>query len=241
MRDAQTTTRPIPLALTALVAFFSALAALAVANGMDMAQAHGNAPHAAAAPMTMTVSPSKALSPKSVALHRDLRKLWEDHITWTRLAIISLEGGTPDTNATVARLLRNQTDIGNAVKPFYGNAAGNELTRQLRTHILIAADLIAAAKAGDKTKLADAESRWAANADQIATVLHSVNTRFWPLATLKAEMQMHLKLTTAEAVAHLQGHWEADVADYDKVHRHILRMSDLLADGIVAQFPARFR
>ncbi len=78
-----------------------------------------------------------------------MRVLWEDHITWTRLAIISLTTGSPDTEATVGRLLRNQTDIGNAVKPFYGKAAGNALTAKLREHILIAADVIAAAKAGD--------------------------------------------------------------------------------------------
>ena len=58
-----------------------------------------------------------------------MRKLWEDHVTWTRLAVISLVAGTPDTEATVARLLQNQTDIGNAIKPFYGAAAGNALTR----------------------------------------------------------------------------------------------------------------
>src|SRR4051812_38225271 len=113
--------RPIPLPLTALVAFFSALAALAVSSGMNMAQAHGPA-HTAdrTAPMTMpmTISVnSGALSSKGAALRSDMRKLWEDHITWTRLAIISLEAGTPDTEATVARLLRNQTDIGNAIKP----------------------------------------------------------------------------------------------------------------------------
>ncbi|MCW2963778.1 MAG: hypothetical protein JWO17_1030 [Actinomycetia bacterium] len=235
--------RPIPIALTALVAFFSALAALAVSNGMNMAQAHGNAPHQSTAPMamTMTVHSSPALSAKGVALRTDMRKLWEDHVTWTRLAIISLETGTPDTNATVARLLQNQTDIGNAIKPYYGTAAGNELTQQLRTHILIAADLIAAAKAGDQTKLADAQERWNANADQIAATLNGVNPRFWKLSAMKDEMRMHLELTTAEAVARLQGKWDADVVAYDKVVQHILHMSDMLSNGIIKQFPARFR
>jgi hypothetical protein len=155
--------------------------------------------------------------------------------------IISLESGTPDTDAIVARLLRNQTDIGNAIERYYGTAAGNELTRQLRAHILIAADVVLAAKAGDETKLADATARWDKNADQIATVLNSVNLYYWPLATLKAEMHKHLKLTTDEAVARLQSKWTADVAAYDKVHQHILHMSDMLSDGIVKQFPSRFR
>lgn len=233
--------RPIPIALMALVALFSALATVAVSNGIDRAQAHGNTPHDTMAPMTMNAPPTIALSEKSVALHADMRKLWEDHVTWTRLAIISLETGAPDTKATVTRLLRNQTDIGNAIKPYYGNAAGNELTRQLRAHILIAADVIAAAKGGDQTKLADAQARWDQNADQIATLLNSANPRYWPLATMKAEMHMHLKLTTAEVVARLQGNWNADVVAYDRVNRHILHMSDMLSDGIVKQFAARFR
>ena len=223
--------RPIPIALTALVAVLSALAALAFSSGMPMAQAHGNAPHHS----------SPALSEKSIDLRTDMRKLWEDHVTWTRLAIISLETGTPDTEATVTRLLRNQTDIGNAIKPYYGQAAGNELTRQLWTHILIAADVIAAAKAGDQAKLADARSRWVKNADQIAATLNSVNPRYWKLGTMKAEMHMHLKLTTDEAVARLQGRWAADVAVYDKVVQHILHMSDMLTSGILEQFPGRFR
>jgi hypothetical protein len=232
--------------LTALVAFFSALAALAVSGGMNMAEAHGPSHHASAhstqmaMPMTVSVAPAP-LSNKGMTLRTDMRKLWEDHVTWTRLAIISLEGGTPDTDATVARLLRNQTDIGNAIKPYYGQAAGNALTRQLRTHILIAADLIAAAKAGNEPKLDDAQARWNANADQIAATLNSVNPRNWKLGAMRAEMRMHLRLTTEEAVARLEGKWNADVAAYDKVHNHILHMSDLLTNGIIRQFPARFR
>jgi hypothetical protein len=222
--------RPIPIFLTALVAFFSALAALAVSNGS--AHAHGNDEHHASAPT--------ALTRQEAALHDGMRRLWEDHITWTRLAIISLTTDAPDTQATVARLLRNQTDIGNAVKPYYGNAAGNELTKQLRRHILIAAEVVAAAKAGDKAKLADAQARWAKNGEDIATVLHSVNPRYWPLPVLKAELRTHLKLTTDEVVARLQQKWGADVAAYDRVHRHALHLSDLLSEGLVKQFPSRF-
>jgi hypothetical protein len=227
------TTRPIPLALTALVAFVSALAALALAGGMNMAEAHGNAPEHA--------HHQAALSPKGVALRMDMRKLWEDHITWTRLAIISLEGGTPDTDATVGRLLRNQVDIGNAIKPFYGTAAGDALTALLREHILIAADVIAAAKAGDSARLSAAQARWVDNADQIASFLHRANPRFWPLDEMRTMMHSHLALTTDEAVAHLQGNWDADVAAYDRVHEQILAMADMLSAGIIGQFPARFR
>jgi hypothetical protein len=219
--------RPIPLALTMLVAFFAALAALAVSNGHD---AHGS-PAATAA----------AVTPRQAALRSDLRVLWEDHVTWTRLAVISLTTGSPDTQATVGRLLRNQTDLGNAVKPFYGKAAGNALTAKLREHILIAADVIAAAKAGDTAKLADAQARWRANANEIAALLARANPRYWPLARMKAELSAHLVLTTEEVVARLQGRWAADVAAYDKIHRHILHLSDLLADGIAKQFPQRFR
>jgi hypothetical protein len=213
-----------------LVAFFAALTALAVSNGHD-AHAHGNAPGHAEAPLTLS----------QATLRTEMRVLWEDHIVWTRLAIISLTTGSPDTQATVARLLKNQADIGNAVKPFYGKAAGNALTAQLRKHILIAADVVAAAKAGDQAKLTDAQARWQANANDIAGLLNSVNPRFWKLGVMRAEMSKHLTLTAQEAVARIQGNWSGDVAAYDRIHHHILHMSDLLADGLVKQFPKRFR
>ncbi len=231
--------RPIPLAVTVLVAFFSALVALAISNGHD-ANAHGSGSHEATAHATVAHSP-RMVTRSELALRNGMRQLWEDHIVWTRLAIISLTTDAPDTEATVGRLLQNQTDIGNAVKPFYGEAAGDKLTAELRRHILIAADLIAAAKAGDQAKLAEEQARWEENADDIAAVLNSVNPRHFDLTALKAEMRTHLRLTTEEAVARLQGNWAADVAAYDEIHAHILHLADYLSDGIVKQFPKRFR
>jgi hypothetical protein len=226
------------LALATLIAVFSALVALAVSDP-HAADAHGVSAHHTH--VDATAHGSEAISRRELALRSNMRKVWEDHITWTRLAIISLTTGSPDTQATVARLLQNQADIGNAIKPFYGNAAGNRLTALLRQHILIAADLIGAAKVGDQAKLADAQQRWEANADEIAAFLNRANPRAWKLAPTKAMLREHLKLTTEEAVARLQGNWAADVAAYDAIHRQALHMADMLSSGIVKQFPRRFR
>ena len=236
----RTTTR-IPLALTLLAALVGAMLAFTLTSGNAGAERPVAQPMSSMDMHSMQMPSPLLRTAKSVAFRQDMRKLWEDHITWTRLAIISLEGATPDTSATVARLLRNQSDIGNAVKPFYGKAVGAKLTQLLREHILIAADLIGAAKSGDGAKVNTTQTRWIANADDISRALHSVNPRYFPLAALKDEMHMHLQLTTQEAVDHLKGNWAADVADYDKVHRHILHMADMLSTGIIKQFPKRFR
>ena len=181
-----------------------------------------------------------AISSQELALRRTMDRLWEEHVTWTRLAIISLTSNTPDTKATVARLLRNQTDLGNAVKPFYGAAAGTQLTALLREHILIAADLIAVAQKGDGAGVSAQQARWTKNADEIAALLSSANPRFWKLGAMKAMMHEHLRLTTDEVVARLKGDWAGDVKAYDRVEREILHMSEMLSDGLVAQFPSRF-
>ena len=232
--DTSRASRPIPLALTMLVALFSALVALVVAGGHDAA-AHGNDEHATAASVDGVI-----VTPRTVAFHDQMRKLWEDHVTWTRLAVVSLVADTPDTAATVGRLLGNQQDIGDAIKPFYGDAAGEELTRLLREHILIAADLIAAAKTGDQAAVTQQQARWTVNADEIAGFLASANPRFWALDEMKAMLHEHLRLTTDEAVARLQGDWAADVAAYDEIHLQALGMADMLSTGIIKQFPASF-
>lgn len=167
-------------------------------------------------------------------------KLWEDHITWTRMVIVDFAAGLPDLRIAEARLLRNQADIGNAIEPYYGAAAGAKLTRLLRTHILEAVPVLADAKAGAKAKLDEALAAWYANAHQIAAFLTAANPASWPLSMTESMMKRHLQLTTAEAVARLQGRWAADVAAYDRVHAEILEMAGMLSSGIIRQFPNRF-
>jgi hypothetical protein len=175
------------------------------------------------------------------AFHDGMRKLWEDHITWTRLVIVSLVNDLPDSGPTVQRLLQNQDDIGDAIKPFYGEAAGEQLSALLRDHILIAAEIIQAAKSNDTAAQNDAIARWYANADDIAVFLNSANPNNWPLDEMKMMMREHLDLTLQEAVAYLQGDHAASIDAYDQIHLQILGMADMLSDGIIRQFPTKFK
>jgi len=177
---------------------------------------------------------------KQFTLRQEMRKLWEDHVTWTRLVIVSTAAGLPDLDATTQRLLQNQVDIGDAIKTFYGDAAGAKLSALLREHIIGAANLLAAAKANDQAKLAAARTAWYANADEIAAFLSGANPTAWTASGMQAMMKEHLDLTLAEAVNQLQGHYPESVADYDKVHDAILKMADMLSKGIIQQFPKQF-
>jgi len=185
-----------------------------------------------------TANKNKKIDP--LVFQQAVRKLWEDHVTWTRVYIIAALADLPEADAAAQRLLQNQTDIGNAVKPFYGDEAGSQLTALLEDHILIAVDLLAAAKAGDAAKFEDANERWYKNADDIAVFLNSANPTHWQLREMKTMMKDHLDLTLEEATARLNEDWEGDVAAYDKVHDEILHMADMISDGIIRQFPKSF-
>jgi hypothetical protein len=183
-------------------------------------------------------APAKGVS-AATTLHQDMRKLWTDHVVWTRDYIVAAVGDQPDAQAAATRLLKNQEDIGSAIAGFYGKAAGDALTTLLKEHITIAVDLIKAAKAGDKAAQGQADAKWKKNATDIADFLSKANPN-WPRATLVEMMNKHLSTTTDEVVARLTKNWDADVKAFDAVYSHILMMSDALSDGIVKQFPAKF-
>jgi hypothetical protein len=180
-----------------------------------------------------------ATSDAAATLKQDMRKLWTDHVVWTRDYIVAALGDRPGAQASANRLLKNQEDIGSAVAKFYGDAAGKQLTTLLKEHITIAVDVVKAAKAGDKAGLQKADGRWQQNGEQIADFLSKANPH-WPRATLAEMMKMHLSTTTNEVVARLNKDWEGDIRAYDAVYDHILKMSDALSDGIVKQFPDKF-
>lgn len=187
---------------------------------------------------TTTTTVSK--TDHTIELKLAMRKLWEEHITYTRNYIISALANLEDANTVAERLLKNQDDIGGAIKLYYGDEAGNKLAALLRDHILIAAEVVTAAKGGDTDSVAAKEAKWTANGKDIAAFLSGANPN-WSQADLESMLQKHLDLTTAEVVDRLHKDWAADIKAYDEGHDHMLMFADALTDGIAKQFPAKFK
>jgi len=177
---------------------------------------------------------------KAEKLRDDMRKLWEDHVAYTRNVIFCLVDNLPGTDQAVKRLLANQDDIGNAMKQFYGDTAAKKLTVLLHEHITGAAEVVKAAKMNDAKSLDVLNKSWMENADQISVFLSGANPN-WKEGEMKMMMHDHLKLTTDEAVARIKKDYEADIKAYDNVHDEILKMADMLSEGIIKQFPDKFK
>lgn len=239
MRQRQTTTpaatpATAPRLLTAVVALL-ALVGLTMTAAAAAPRSTTTAQRAVTQTMTMDIPRTQA----QVAFHDQMRKLWEDHVTWTRLAIVQFAADDAGFSATAGRLLQNQTDIGDAVKPFYGAAAGDHLAALLHDHITIAVEVLQAAKSGDTAAFTDAKRRWYDNANAIADFLAAANPKYWSDAMLRDDMRTHLDQTLTEAAHELAGDYPASITDYEAVHAHILEMADMLSSGIINQFPSQ--
>ena len=176
---------------------------------------------------------------KVTELRIALHDLWIEHVVWTRQYIVAAAADSPDTSFAAERLLKNQDDIGDAIKPYYGDEAGDQLTSLLKDHILIAVDLLEAAKAGDAEAVQEIEEKWYDNGDDIATFLSEANPN-WTKDEIVSMINEHLSLTKTQAVARLTGDYATDVETFDALYVHAVSMADTFTAGIVNQFQEQF-
>ncbi|MDF2985614.1 MAG: hypothetical protein K0R50_1124 [Eubacterium sp.] len=168
-------------------------------------------------------------------LMKDLRTLWEQHVMWTRLTIISMVENLPDVELVTARLLRNPEDFANLLARFYGRQKADVFKNLFTEHLTIAAQLVQAAKDGDNQKAEAAEKEWYRNAGQIAEFLAAINP-YWSKREWVNMLDEHLRLTKTEAVDLITKQYAESINTYDEIERQALRMADMMFEGISKQF-----
>jgi len=174
----------------------------------------------------------KRLTPKQLLLLNTLRRLWIEHVLWTRLFIASTASNLADLEYVTKRLLQNPADFADVLRPFYGEEKAAKFNKLLTEHLEIGAQLVNAAKARD-TKAADEErTKWYANADAIAAFLSEINS-YWSKNAWKTMLYDHLEMTENEASQILTGQYDASISQYDSIQKKALEMGDYKASGMI--------
>lgn len=163
------------------------------------------------------------------------RKLWEQHIMWTRSFIISTAADLADLEIVTARLLRNPTDFAIVLRNYYGIEKSKRFETLFREHLLIAASLVNNAKAGNTEAVLADRKKWYNNADEIALFLSEINP-FWSMRKFRSLFYDHLKMTEDEAIYRLNNRYSSDVMIYDSIETEALLMADFMSYGIINQF-----
>ncbi len=153
--------------------------------------------------------------------------VWQEHIMWTRLLLISIAEDLKDLEATQTCLLKNPKDIADVFRPYYRNLIANEIEKLLTEHLVIGKDLIVALKNNNQEQANLLNTKWYQNADRMAEAFNSINP-YYPKEEIQSMLYEHLRLTTIEVNARLKGDYVADINAYDMVQNEILKMSSFL-------------
>jgi hypothetical protein len=231
----------VVFALIAVSGSLTAAYSLGAAPSVGAAPAQPAVLEAAVASMTHNHGSSNSVPAAQLDLRLSMRTLWAQHMEWTRLAIVDFASGSAGFDTTAGRLLQNQVDIGNAIKPFYGQDAGAKLTTLLQVHITDFVGLFQAAKARDAAALESAKTAVYANAQEIADFLAAANPKNWSQDEMRSMMKEHIDQTISYGSAELSGRYAEGIATYDLAEQHMLMMADDLSDGIINAFPGKFR
>ena len=194
--------------------------------------------HAETMKMEMPTPPEG--SAKVVATDAVERDLWGNHIFWIRNVVVAtLAKNTAEAKVAEGEVVANAHGIADAIKPFYGDKAGDALFNLLAGHYGAIKAYLTATAAGDKKGQQKATDDLLANADKLATFLSGANPNL-PKDAVLGLLQAHGGHHISQ-IQQLKAKQYADEAKtWAEMQTHIYVIADALTGAIAKQFPDKF-
>ncbi|MDD4211056.1 MAG: hypothetical protein PHC46_01505 [Clostridia bacterium] len=178
-------------------------------------------------------------SEKQLELNKKMRFRWQEHIFWTRETIIAILEDLKDKALIVFRLLENPIGIAELFSPYYSKEIVQEIEKLIKEHLTIASNLLNALKEDDSVLFDSYHADLYKNADDIVNTLASINPNY-NVEELSEMFYQHLDLLIRSMVERKNNNYAQQIKNFDASHEQIVLMADMLADGIVKQFPDMF-
>ncbi|MEW6186325.1 MAG: hypothetical protein AB1585_11370 [Thermodesulfobacteriota bacterium] len=185
-----------------------------------------------AAPAAATLSAAEFKS--------NMKRLWLENVSYSRNFIISSLADLPDLPKLKERLDKNQADIAGEFKTFFGDIVAENVAAILKKHSAITEEIIKVVNKGTQEQFLEINAKWEANAEELAEFL---NIKIPKIAkqTFSNLFYKQLTATSGQIVARVKKDWDSDYAYFDKGLVNIQVVADTLADGLVKQFPNKFK
>jgi hypothetical protein len=193
---------------------------------------------------TSTSTSSSAVvtaSTKAADLRSSLVTLGVEHMTYTDQAVSAALDGTKNAAAVGAALYANGTTIGAAVGSVYGKDAETTFNTVWKLHLDDFVKYAVAGSKGDtagqKAALADIDANYT---KPLAQYLAKANPNL-PESALEGALRDHVDMTAKMIDFHIAGDYKSEATELDMANKHIEGLFSTLADGIVKQFPDKFK
>lgn len=168
----------------------------------------------------------------------DSRYVWDEHVFYTRNAIISILENLADAEYVTNRLIENQNNIGNLMRPYYSADVVDEYVSLLKDHIALVAEFAKAVR--DKKDIMPIQSQMQSNSAAIVSFLNTADPNRWSTTVVNNLWSKHMDYTAQQVMSRVNKEWLTDIAAADENHKVITEFADLFGNGIVFQNLEKF-
>lgn len=193
----------------------------------------GGDPNTNPARQTGEMDPNSARKPY-VMLSNEMRRLWQEHMLWTRMLILTMVDGLGGEDVATKRLLQNPGDLGRLFGRYFGEQTGNKIENLVADHLKIGKSLIQASIDKNTATAADLDRRWYENADAMANAF-AMSSPYYDRQTLQKMLYHHLGLTKQEVELRLAKNYQSDADNYQAIEQQAYNMADYFTQGIAQQ------
>ena len=172
---------------------------------------------------------------KQITLLSNLRRVWAQHVWWSRLYILSIVYDLPYQDLIFNRTLRNSSDFFRFLERFYTPKQLKPIETLFEEYNKTKSTYLYNKVAGNSYAASIYRKRWYEIADQLADLMYQLNP-FLPPSRSKPLIYSLIEGTDSQVENMLIGQTEKEIMFFDMIELEAYEFADFIATGMMSHF-----